>query len=104
MLCKDDQLQPVAQPHTEQLQTNKASKETEGHVNMVEMTIQMDTQVVKAEKDLPDISEVTSGQDCIEIGQTEDTVKETSMDLGKSGDHACHEFNWICQTLIPVCG
>ncbi|XP_028266101.1 histone-lysine N-methyltransferase 2D isoform X3 [Parambassis ranga] len=84
MLCKDDQLQPVAQPHTEQLQTNKASEETEGHVNMVEMTIQMDTQVVKAEKDLSDISEVTSGQDCTsEIAQTEDTEKETSMDLGE---------------------
>ncbi len=84
LLCKEDQQQPVTQPHTAEIQTREASEETEGHADLVETTIQTDADMVTEEH--TDLSEVTPGQrGTSEMGQAEDsTDKETPMDLGKS--------------------
>ncbi|XP_044068115.1 histone-lysine N-methyltransferase 2D isoform X2 [Siniperca chuatsi] len=82
LLCKKNQQQPVIQPHTAAIKTREASEKTEGHVDLVETTIQMDADMVTEEH--TDLSEVTKGQRVTsEIGQTEATTdKETPMDLG----------------------
>ena len=79
-LCKEDQQQqPVTQPYTAEIQTREASEETEGHVDLVEMTIQTDADMVTEEH--TDLSEETPGQKgTAESGQAE----ETPMELGKS--------------------
>lgn len=84
LLCKEDQQQPVTQPPTAEIQTREASEETEGHVDLVETTIQTDADMVTEEH--TDLSEVTPGQrGTLEMGQAEATTdKETPMDLGKS--------------------
>lgn len=82
MLCKEQQ--PVTQPYIAEVQTREASEETEGHVDLVEMTIQTDADMVTEEH--TDLSEVATGQKgTAEMGQAEATTdKETPMDLGKS--------------------
>ncbi|KAM3617670.1 uncharacterized protein V6R79_009414 [Siganus canaliculatus] len=80
ILCKkQQQQQPVTQPCTAETQTREACEETEGHVDLVEMTIQTDADVVSEEH-----TEVTSGQrGLLETGHTEATAdEETPMDLG----------------------
>ncbi|XP_068589687.1 histone-lysine N-methyltransferase 2D isoform X4 [Cebidichthys violaceus] len=81
-LCKEDEQQPVTQPYTVEIQTREASEETEGHVHLVEMTIQTDADMVTEEH--TDLSEVTPGQkDASEMVQAEAIIdKETPMDLG----------------------
>lgn len=83
LLCKEEQ-QPVTQLYKAGIQTREASEETEGQVNLIEMTIQTDENLVTEEH--TDLSEATPGQRCTsEMGQAEATAnKETSMDLGKS--------------------
>lgn len=83
LLCKEEQ-QPVTQLYKAGIQTREASEETEGQVNLIEMTIQTDENLVTEQH--TDLSEATPGQRCTsEMGQTEATAnKETSMDLGKS--------------------
>ncbi|XP_035512783.1 histone-lysine N-methyltransferase 2D isoform X2 [Morone saxatilis] len=80
LLCKDQQ--PVTQPYTAEIQTRGASEKTEGHVDLVEMTIQTDADMVTEEhKDLSEVTPVQRGTS--EIGQVETTTdKETPMDLG----------------------
>lgn len=82
LLCKEQQ--PVTQQYTAGIQTREASEETEGQVDLIEMTIQTDADLVTEEH--TDLSEVTPGQRCTsEMGQAEATAnKETPMDLGKS--------------------
>lgn len=84
LLCKEDQQQPVTQPYTAEIQTREASEETEGHVDLVEMTIQTDAEMVTEEH--TNLSEVTPGQrGTSEMGRAQATPdKETPMDLGKS--------------------
>lgn len=79
LLCKDvQQQQPITQAHTEEIQTRKASEETEGKVHLVEMTIQTDAGLTTEEQ--TDLSDVTPGQrGTSDLGQT-----ETPMELGKS--------------------
>lgn len=81
VLCKEQQ--PATQPYTAEIQTREASEETEGHVDLVEMTIQTDADMVTEEH--TDLSEVTTGQKgTLEMDQVEaKTDKETPMDLGK---------------------
>nr|XP_046251817.1 histone-lysine N-methyltransferase 2D isoform X2 [Scatophagus argus] len=77
LLCKEQQ--PVTQPYTAEIQTREASEESEGHVEMVEMTIQTNADIVT--KEHTDLSEVPPGQrDASEMGQAEAT-KETLMEL-----------------------
>lgn len=87
LLCKDTQQQPVTQTYTAKTQTREASEETEGHTDLVEMTIQTDADEVTIEQ--TDLSEVTVGQQ----GTAEEALvaqaevmadKETPMELGKS--------------------
>ncbi|XP_040905631.1 histone-lysine N-methyltransferase 2D isoform X2 [Toxotes jaculatrix] len=82
LLCKEAHHQRVIQPHTTEKQTREASEETEGHMDLVEMTIQTDSNVV-TEKQIG-LSEVTPGQTgTSEMGQAEVTTdKEATMDLG----------------------
>lgn len=82
LLCKEQQ--PVTQLYTAGIQTREASEETEGQVDLIEMTIRTDADLVTEEH--TDLSEVTPGQRCTsKMGQTEATAnKETPMDLGKS--------------------
>lgn len=87
-LCKEDEQQPVAQPYTAEIQTREASEETEGRVNLVEMTIQTDADMVTEEH--TDLPEVTPGpKDASETVQAEAiTDKEAPMGLGKSASYA----------------
>ncbi|XP_023280928.1 histone-lysine N-methyltransferase 2D isoform X2 [Seriola lalandi dorsalis] len=82
LLCKEDHQQPVTQPQATEVETREASEETEGNVDLVEMTIQTDADMVTEEH--TGLSEVTPGQiGTSEMGQTEATTdKETTMDLG----------------------
>ena len=86
LLCKEDhhQLQPATHAYTAETQTREASEDTEGHVHLVEMTIQTDADMMTEEQ--KDLSEVTSRQKGTSVmGQAEATVdKETPMELGKS--------------------
>ncbi|TNN82463.1 Histone-lysine N-methyltransferase 2D [Liparis tanakae] len=81
-LCKEDEQQPVAPPHTAEIQTREASEETEGRGNLVEMTIQTDADMVAEEH--TDLPEVTPGQkDASETVQAEATTeKEAPMGSG----------------------
>ncbi|XP_023139493.2 histone-lysine N-methyltransferase 2D isoform X1 [Amphiprion ocellaris] len=79
LLCKEDQQQPTVQPNTAETQTREASEDTEGQVKLMEMTIQMDADMVAEEQ--TDLSDGTPGQ--TEICQAECTAEqETPMDLG----------------------
>lgn len=82
LLCKEQQ--PVTQPYTGEIQTRETSEDSEGHADLVEMTIQTDADMVTEEH--TNLSEVTQGQKgSSEIGQAEATTdKETPMELGKS--------------------
>lgn len=85
LLCKQDQQQlPATQACKAEIQTREASEETEGHVHLVEMTIQTDADMTTEEQ--TDISEVTPSERGTSVtGQAEATVdKETPMELGKS--------------------
>lgn len=81
LLCKEQQ--PVTQPHTAEIQTREASEETEGRVDLIEMTIQTDAAMTTEEH--IDVPEVTSRhKDLEERGQVEASGnKDTPMDLGK---------------------
>nr|XP_040048792.1 histone-lysine N-methyltransferase 2D isoform X2 [Gasterosteus aculeatus aculeatus] len=81
-LCKEGEQQPATQPHATEIQTREASEETEGHVTLVEMTIQTDADMVTEEH--TELSGVTSRQkDSSEMVQAEAiTDKETPMELG----------------------
>ncbi|XP_032377385.1 histone-lysine N-methyltransferase 2D isoform X2 [Etheostoma spectabile] len=81
-LCKEDQQQPVTQPYIAEIQTREASEETEGHVDLMEMTIQTNADMLTEAQ--TDLSEGTTGQKSTsEMGQAEATSdKETPMDLG----------------------
>lgn len=83
--CKDGDHQPVTQPQTTEAETREQSEETEGHVELVEMTIQTDADMVTEEPETG-VSELTPGQTgTSEKGQAEaSTDKETPMDLGKT--------------------
>ncbi|KAM9350418.1 histone-lysine N-methyltransferase 2D [Symphorus nematophorus] len=80
LLCKEQQ--PVTQLYTAEIQTREASEETEGHADLVEMTIQTDAEMVTEQH--TDLSEVTPGQrGTSEMGQAKGTTdKETPMELG----------------------
>lgn len=107
LLCKEDQQQSVSQPHTVEIQTREAS---EGHTNLVEMTIQTDADVVIETQ--TDLSEVAPGQRGTTLkGQAEAmTDKETHMDLGRTDtmqslpDVAGIKFYWtgkkVCVLFI----
>lgn len=84
LLCKEDQVQPVCQPHTVEIQTREASEETEGRMNLVEMTIQTDADMVTEAQ--TELSEMALGQrGTSPMVQAEAlTDKETPMDLGRT--------------------
>lgn len=82
LLCKEDQQQPVTQPHTIEIQTREASEETEGHANLVEMTIQTDADMVTEAQ--TDLSEMAPGQRGTSLMGQAEAMPETHMDLGKS--------------------
>lgn len=108
LLCKEDHQQPVTQQQTTEIQTREACEETEGHVDLVEMTIQTDADVVTEEE--TGLPEVTPGQiGTSEMGQAEATTdKETPMDLGKTKHktkltrHARSEFYWASKRMCLV--
>lgn len=81
LLCKEQQ--PVTQPHTAEIQTRETSEETEGQVDLIEMTIQADAAMTTEEH--IDVPEVTPRhKDLAESGQVEASGnKDTPMDLGK---------------------
>lgn len=81
LLCKEQQ--PVTQPHTAEIQTREASGETEGQVDLIEMTIQTDAAMTTEEH--IDVPEVTPRhKDLAETGQVEASGNEdTPMDRGK---------------------
>lgn len=82
LLCKEQQ--PVTQPNKAETQTREAAEESEGQVDLIEMTIPTDVDMVTEEH--TDLSETTPGQrDTSEMGQAEATTNtEISMDLGNS--------------------
>lgn len=107
-LCKEGEQQPATQPHATEIQTREASEETEGHVTLVEMTIQTDADMVTEEH--TELSGVTSRQkDSSEMVQAEAiTDKETPMELGKSkvvtklARHDSHKlFGLACLWTAP---
>lgn len=81
LLCKERQ--PVTQPHTAEIQTRESSEETEGQVDLIEMTIQTDAAMTTEEHKV--VPEVTPRlKDLAEMGQVEASGnKDTPMDLGK---------------------
>ncbi|XP_026188385.1 histone-lysine N-methyltransferase 2D isoform X2 [Mastacembelus armatus] len=81
LLCKEHQPQPVTQPHKTEIQTREVSEETEGHVSLVEMTIQTDEGAMTDEQ-TP--LELAQGQRSTSLmAQTEAvTDKKTPMGLG----------------------
>lgn len=85
LFCKEGDHQPVTQPQTMEVETREQSEETEGHVGLVEMTIQTDADMVTEEQE-PGVSEVTQGQTgTSETGQTEaSTNREMPKELGKT--------------------
>lgn len=82
LLCKEQQ--PVLQQNAAEAQTREGGEESEGRVDLAEMTIQTDVEMVTEEH--TDLSEVTPGPtDTSEMGQAEATTNtETPMDLGNS--------------------
>ncbi|XP_068182905.1 histone-lysine N-methyltransferase 2D [Antennarius striatus] len=93
LLCKEQQ--PVTQPYTAGIETREVSEETEGHTDLVEMTIQTDADMVTEE--CTDLSVVTPGQRC--AGQVDGTSdKETPMELGE--ESAAVETTDIGERLI----
>lgn len=80
LLCKEQQ--PVTQLRTEKIQTTEGSEETEGQVDLIEMTIQTDAAMTTEEHiDVPEVP--PRHKDLAELGQVEASANnETSMDLG----------------------
>ncbi|XP_074537672.1 histone-lysine N-methyltransferase 2D isoform X3 [Halichoeres trimaculatus] len=81
LLCKEAQQQPVTQPFTAEVQTREVSEETVGHMDLVEMTIQTDTDMETEEH--TDLTH-TQGQKCTsELDPGEETAdRESPMVLG----------------------
>lgn len=79
LLCKEQH--PVTQPHRAEIQTREASEETEGQVDLIEMTIQTDAAMTTEEH--IDVPEVTPRhKDLAETGQLE-ASGNAPIDLGK---------------------
>ncbi|XP_026223798.1 histone-lysine N-methyltransferase 2D isoform X3 [Anabas testudineus] len=99
LLCKEDQVQPVCQPHTVEIQTREASEETEGRMNLVEMTIQTDADMVTEAQ--TELSEVALGQrGTSPMVQAEAlTDKETPMDLGVEAAEKPMEADPLLETM-----
>lgn len=82
LLCKEQQ--PVLPQNTAEAETRETTDESEGRVDLAEMTIQTDVEMVTEEH--TGLLEVTPDQtDTSEMGQTEATTNtETPVDLGNS--------------------
>lgn len=79
LLCKEQQ----PESHTAEIQTRDASEETEGQVDLIEMTIQADAAMTPEEHiDAPEVT--PRHKDLAEMAQVEASGnKDTPMDLGK---------------------